>query len=280
MECMYHYNPHGYYLFFYRLMKKLLIALLLLLPIPGMASKPARIISLDLCTDWMLLKYAEQSSVLALSPLVKRFPADWIKSDITSHDGSLEQILTLEPDLVLVGEFNASLLRQRLDKLGVNVVSLSLPKTLQQVHEYEQNFLEMLGESRDRATTAFIKRNSEGVGPRLLLLGANGGGTGHDTLEHEMIELAGWQNYVTEPGYTRLELEKLVVDPPDAIMWSAPASKALANNFMQHPALKHAIPAERWLETDYGNWQCQGPWTWEQVKQLQQARKQWYAPQH
>lgn len=258
----------------------LLVLLFAVLPSVGMAGHPSRIVSLDLCTDWMLLKYATPSTVLALSPWVREYPRAGLNTTLPSHDGSLEQILSLKPDLVIVGEFNASLLQQRLRKLGVHVAVLPLATTLQQVTAYEKAFLKLLGESGGRASIPVPAMTSQAASPapRLLLLGANGGGTGEGTLENDVMLLAGWKNYVSAQGYVTVELERLISDPPDAIMWSAPASQALANSFMQHPALKRAIPASHWLATDFADWQCQGPWTWQRVKQLQQARQVWHAP--
>ncbi len=110
---------------------------------------------------------------------------------------------------------------------------------------------------------------------RLLLLGANGIGTGRDTFEHDVIQHAGWDNYLSDSGYINLDLEQLVTEPPDAVMWSAPRSAALANQFAEHPALRRSIPNEQWLDSSYWFWQCPGPWTWQLIEQLQEQRAQW-----
>ena len=62
----------------------------------------------------------------------------------------------------------------------------------------------------------------------------------------------------------------MAADPPDAVLWAAPEHRALANQFAEHAALRRAVPAERWLATDYWRWQCPGPWTWELIGQLHQ----------
>lgn len=238
------------------------------------AARPAKIVSLDLCTDWMLLTYAEPRQVLALSPLSRKFPLNGEAHNLNVHNGSLEQVLALEPGLVLSGEFNAPLLRQRLQALGVRVVTLPQATTLRQVHEYEKQFASLIGHS-DLHPFNPVETNKDDESPSLLLLGANAGGTGTGTLEHEIIHAAGWKNYVSERGYITLDLEQLVANPPDAIMWSVPASRAMAYHFKQHPALRKVISDKAWLQTDFGGWQCQGPWTWQRINQLQQAKQQW-----
>ena len=260
-------------------MKIWLIALsVLLLPSLCTANSSTGIVSLDLCSDWMLLKYADPGSVRALSPLSNQHPLEGVTHALPVHDGSLEHIMSLKPEIVITGEFNAVILRKRLQKLGINVEVLALPQTLGQVEDYEKAFLTIIGQPLTKASMPEKPlHNGSTESPRLLLLGANAGAAGSGTLEEEIIKQAGWQNYVEQPGYITLDMESLVADPPDMILWSAPKARALANRFLEHPALRKAIPEENRSITNFGDWQCQGPWTWQRIQQLQQARQQWHA---
>lgn len=254
---------------------KLVAVILTVLPLSGFAATPSKVLSLDLCSDWLLAKYADRSQVVALSSFVKQYPVAWIGDEWPSHNGSLEQILKLKPDLVLSGEYNALLLRQRLIALGVRVEVLTLPRTLPEVIEYEKRFLSLIGLPSSLASKPAPATPAMTKPPRLLLLGANGIGTGKQTFEHDVITQAGWGNYLEHNGYSTLDLEQLVTDPPDAVMWSAPRSPALANQFAQHRALRRAIPEQQWLYSSYWHWQCPGPWTWQLIEQLREQRKQW-----
>ena len=51
----------------------------------------------------------------------KRYPIQWIKDGWPTHDGTLEQVVELQPDLVLAGEYSSLLLRERLRSLGYRV---------------------------------------------------------------------------------------------------------------------------------------------------------------
>ncbi len=224
----------------------------------------------------MLTRYARQEQVLALSPLASRYEAtDGIRR-WPSHDGTLERILVLQPRLVLTGEYNALTLRRRLQELGVRVEVLPLPQSLSQVRDYQQRFLSLLG-LPDQGEPLPPAPAAAGARPRILLLGANGIGTGRNTLEDGVLQQAGWQNYLQGEGYLRLDLERIVQEPPDAILWAVPEAQALANLFAEHPALRRALPEERWLYTDHWSWQCPGPWTWKLIEQLQQWRDR-YSP--
>ena len=246
-----------------------LAAVLLLFQQTGYSDKPARIISLDLCTDWMLLKYASRSQVLAYSPLLYRYATDWVAHDLPVHSGDLEQIVALNPELLITGEYNATGLRKRLKQLGFRVEVLSLPHDIDSIEQYRHQFLSLIRDdveqTLDSAEYLFPKKNK-----RLLLLGANGIGTGRGTFEDDVLQAAGWDNYLQQPGYISLQIELLITNPPDAIYWSAPRSSSLANLFAQHPAISKMIGDEQQGRDENWRWQCPGPWTYELIEELSQ----------
>jgi iron complex transport system substrate-binding protein len=258
------------------------IALLVFLFAPAAFSQspvPQRIVSLDLCTDWMLALHVGRERVAALSPMQRisqpYHPAPWMKDVWPSHDGSLESIALTKPDLVLTGQYSAIGLREQLRRLGFRVEVLPLPTTLEEVRDYEIQFLAYAGLPSERASVAPPART---LGKkRLLLLGANSIGTGRGTFEDDLMIRSGWNNYLTGDGLLRLDLEQIARDPPDAVLWAAPSGAALANSFAEHPLWRSLTPPPRRLDTDYWRWQCPGPWSWELVQELdrlaQQARE-------
>lgn len=254
----------------------LLLGLAGLLPAgPGLAAPPQRVVSLDLCSDWILTVHAAPGQIAALSPMGRRFGARYGPvGGWPEHDGSLEQVIALRPDRVIVGPYNASRLRQRLQALGVRVEVTALPTSLDQVAVFERQVLGLLGGDPSRARAPAPKPAADPAAPRLLVLGANGIATGRGTFEGEVIERAGWRNYLQAEGYQRLDIEALVADPPAAILWAAPVSPALANAFAGHRALRTVVPAPRWLHTDNWRWECPGPWTWDLVGQLRRWREE------
>lgn len=236
---------------------------------------PKRIVSLDLCTDWILTHHADAEQVIAISPVQPRYRPEGLTPRWPHHDGTLERIIELKPDLILAGEYNAITLRNRLKALGFRVEVLPLPTSLDAIRAYELKTLNLLGKPAARAHPGHDRRetpHAQAVNdtPRLLLLGANGIGTGAQTFEHDVLTHAGWKNYLHQPGYQQLDLEQIVSDPPDAIMWSSTRGNALANRFAAHPALRHRLSPNQWLTTDYWRWQCPGPWTWGLIDELNQ----------
>lgn len=244
-----------------------LYLLSLLFPSSLQAAQVKGIISLDLCTDWMLLKYASRSQVRAYSSLLYRYPADWVPDNLPTHNGSLEHVLQLEPQLLITGEYNAILLRKRLVQLGKTVKVLPLPDGLDSIRDYQQQFLSVINADLAAADTdwgkTYAKKNKT-----LLLLGPNGIGTGRDTLENDLLVKAGWDNYIQQSGYVNLQLEQIVADPPDAIYWSAPLTNSLANLFVSHPAIKKIMHEYKTPHEENWRWQCPGPWSLELIEEL------------
>lgn len=243
-------------------------ALLLALISVARASTVNRIVSLDLCTDWMLLQYARPDLQITYSPLLYRYPNHWLPAGKPVHNGTLEQILTLHPDLVLSGEFNASLLRKRLQQLGLTVKTLPLPQQLEGIRQLSQQFADSVPANR-QLVQALSYKIHPAKGKSLLLLGANGVGTGRSTLENDIIGASGWRNYVSRNGFVRLDLERLVSQPPDAVLWSKATSASLANLFAQHTALADIIGEPSELAASW-RWQCPGPWTFQLIDELAQ----------
>lgn len=226
------------------------------------------ILSLGLCTDWLLVYHGAAGPVSALSPLYRQRPLPGAARRWPSHEGSLEQIYQLRPSLVLSGEFSAPLLRARLQALGVPVKVLPLPGSLAGIEAYERQFLQLVGLPPERARPAPALQAPAADAPRLLLLGANGIGTGRGTFEDQILRQAGWRNYLSAPGYQALDLEQLMLDPPEAVLTVAPTRPALANRFAELPVLRQRIAAQHWIHTDEWRWQCPGPWTWDLIEQL------------
>lgn len=231
------------------------------------------IVSLDLCVDWMLGFFAQANQVAALSPIHPKYPSPLLAANPAAanwhtHDGSLEAIVHLAPKKILVSQYNAWTLRERLKQLDFSVVVFDHPQTLAAIDDYQRHFLRELNLPESRAHLAPPPRPARADNARLLVLGENGIGQGRGTFEDTLLTHAGWRNYLIEEGNINLDIEQLAQDPPEAILFSAPQTPALANQFADQPALKKRIAPARWIASDYWRWMCPGPWTWDLIEQL------------
>ena len=247
---------------------------------PAGAATP-RIVSLDLCTDWMLIRYGLPGQAAVYSPLLYRYATDWTPPGLPTHDGRLETLLRLGPARILAGQYNARMLRERLQQLGRQVTVLPLPQSLEQLEDYLRRFERAAGWPEGRAARGRegraddSKAREQGPRPRLLLLGANGIATGKNTLEDEMIRRAGWRNWLDRPGFVTLDIEAVLQDPPDAILWSQPYSPALANRFARMPPIRRLLERQPPFPAPDGDWRwhCPGPWTFDLIDDLARWRE-------
>jgi len=213
-------------------------------------------------------EYVNPSRVAGLSALSASYPLNSNSPNYPLHDGSLESIIALQPDLIIVGQYNAWLLRDRLTKLGFNVVIQSLPTS---VGEVESLIVEFHQLTELAAPTLVIPAPiAVDSKQRILKLGANGIATGTMTFESNLLAYAGWQNYINKQGYVHADLEQLVQDPPERLLLAAPSAPALANSMMEHSVWTRILAATQIRTSDDWRWQCPGPWTFELIKELQQ----------
>ncbi|MBT4448366.1 MAG: ABC transporter substrate-binding protein [Gammaproteobacteria bacterium] len=254
------------------IVKSLISVLFLFYSTQNVAEQGKKIVSLDLCTDWMLLKYASQAQSIIYSPLLYRYKVDWVPDNLPVHDGSLEQILELNPDLIMTGEFNATLLTKRLKQLGIKTEIMPLPLKLRSIINYTNKFKSLV-QTQKLPDLPLSLKSYELNGMKLLILGPNGIGTGTGTLENDIISKSGWINYIKATGFVSLDLERLAIDAPNAVLWSRPVSNSLANLFARHRVLKEIIINRKVNINDSWRWQCPGPWTFDLITELAAWKK-------
>src|SRR5436190_15371629 len=92
---------------------------------------PVRIVSLDLCTDQLLVELVDRARIAAVThlgadPAVSAIP-EKVRGIPITHGGA-EDVLRYDPDLVLAGPFGVSATVGLLRRLGRNVVVVPLPQ--------------------------------------------------------------------------------------------------------------------------------------------------------
>lgn len=214
-----------------------------------------RVASLNLCTDSMLFELADPVRIVSVTSL-SRDPdlshfAD-VAQQIPVNHGAAEEIIALEPDLVLAGRYTASTTSALLSRLGFHVMTFEPDLT---VGDFRASFLQLaaaLG-TQTRATKllkrmdrslANIGTRSRARWPRAIIYRPNGFSPGYRSLANEMLKAAGIINLAHDFGIEYggfVPLEQLVAAVPDIIILDASAVRypALAELILTHPALSH-----------------------------------------
>ena len=226
---------------------------------------PSGIASINLCVDQMLLRFAERGQISSLTyfadnPLMSPY-ADQAKGLHLNH-GLVEELIPLAPRLILVGDYGAREAAELLTSLGFQIVRVPLPQNLAGIETHLTLMGELLGEPP--ALTAYaeqwqrrqaqLRQDNLAVTalkkPTVLMLGPNYIAPGIGTLEDELLNLAGFQNWAASQqleGFATVNLEKLVQQPPDLLIVNHVAANqfSLAHEVLRHPALARALEGGR-----------------------------------
>jgi len=243
---------------------------------------PQRIVSLNLCTDQMVLALLPRESIAMLSQLAADPDLSWQAGrarGIARFDGSVERIVQLAPDLVLTGSLASVSSAAVLKRLGYRVETLEMPETVAASLSFIERTATLLGDAAAgqalaAATRVRLAAVHEALGTRppelALVYLPNGLSPGAGTLKDELLALAGWRNLATErgiTGYGSLSLEELVIHAPQAVLFDAVDLQhaSLAQALLHHPALGDRI---RTLTVPTATWICGGPQIAEAAERL------------
>jgi iron complex transport system substrate-binding protein len=225
------------------------------LPSPAAdAGTPSRIVSINLCTDQLLLMLAPRERIRALSVLaddrdVSAMPEAGVGLALT--EGDAEEVLGYDPDLVVDGSFAIRPTVDLLNRLGRRTLTVPIASDLDGVRSNVRAVAAALGQmARGDAVIAELDRRlaavatiGDGPQPRALVYYAGGYTSGAGTLDDAILAAAGFRNLATERGITGLgtiPLETLVADPPDLVVLGNHGGEyrtTHADN-LRHPALK------------------------------------------
>ena len=269
-----------------RLAPFLAAILLLVAPAAAETGKPARIVSLNLCADELVLRLADPGRVASVTWLA-RDPrgsnvAD-LARDVPVNRGLAEEVVPLRPDLVLVGAFTTRTTTALLRRLGIPVLELGAPESLDaayaQIREVASRIGEPArGEEMVRGMQAAFAELPQAPAhrPTAIVLRPNGFTAGRGSLVDEILGRAGLDNLaarLTPDRMGQLTLEDIVTARPDLLVINASADglPSLADELLHHPAL--ARRAGRSVALPTRLWACAGPELAEAGRRLAAARK-------
>jgi iron complex transport system substrate-binding protein len=228
------------------------------------------VVSINLCTDQLLLTVADPAQIVSVSWLAAD-PEESMLADAAAryplNYGSAEELLRLGPDVVVAGAFTNTYTRRLLRELGYTVVDVEPAESLDDI---ERNLL-LVAEAIDRrdAGTAAVAgmretaariRSQRPADPVPAIVIRPGSFTvGDASLAHELMTLAGIDNIAAADGLDRwgsLSIEALLLSAPSLLIVTGYRrdQASLANTVFDHPALARlaqgtaitAIPGRYW----------------------------------
>lgn len=265
---------------------------------PVRAESMPTVASVNLCADQLVLLLAEPQQILSLSRLSHEKAGSYLYEqarEYPTNSANSEQILTLDPDLVIAGQYTAKFTVKLLRELGMRVETIPIANTLEQLYANIESVALWLGRpehgekivSELQASVAEQQLRQSaysGAIPSAAYYDPNGYTVGSDTLRGQVLQLSGWRNVASMRGierYGSLALESLVHLAPDAIIDSPYSvdTYSRAQQMLKHPALNASgldpliisIPSRQTI--------CAGPWTIEMIERLEQERDKYLSIQ-
>ena len=246
--------------------------------------QPRRIVSINMCTDHLALQLADRDHILSVTfssaDPGQSLIADQVKG-IELNGGHAEQIISLNPDLILSGTITTSFTNRLLIGLGYNVVAIPFPENLEGVRRNIRLAARAIGvpERGEHLIQDLDKRLSQALAikPRqeysVLILAAGGLTHGRQTLAGDLLALAGFQNSATSMGIdtvANVSLETVLRTKPDVIVLSKAGREthSLSSAWLEHPALKHYLNTHLAVDVPWSYIGCETPYLGEALKRI------------
>jgi len=233
----------------------IIIALLLSFPVFAGEGKPT-VVSLDSCSDQLVLALADDNQILSLSRDATGPFSYFLEraQDFPTHQGSAEEILLLHPDVVLSTGAGDPALVKMLEDLGFRVVKTGLPGNMEEALKS----LEAVGRTLKQGGTAArlaastkerlaALESAPGALVSAVYMSPSGITTGSGTFLDEVLLLAGLDNLMADGGVTgwaSFDVESFITIHPDVLVTSFFDSKvgnAESWRFSEHPAVREVM---------------------------------------
>ena len=252
----------------------------------ALADGPARVLSMNLCTDQLAMLLAGPGQLISVSHLASDPLSSAMSdraADYPANHGLAEEIYLMQPDLVLAGAYTGAATVAMLRRLGVPVQVFQADNDLDDLRANILRMGDVLGRQAQArgvvadfdADLAALQGSGDGPRTRAVTYAANGYSSGADTLSGAIIAAAGFDNIGQELGLGmggNVPLEVLMLSDPDLVVTGHPyAGASRAEDVLDHPGLR-AILDRRPRVVSGGDWVCGTPHVLNAIRDLVAAR--------
>jgi iron complex transport system substrate-binding protein len=220
-----------------------------------------RVVSINLCTDQLLLPLADPAQILGLSRFSHDAWQSWAADDarrFPSLSGGAEDVLVLKPDVVVASLFDKRSTRELLKAQGLRLAEFSVPRNLDEVKGQIREMGEIV-RHQDRAEAEIARLDAAMARARraveekrysVLPLSRRGWVSGSDSLVSSLLTETGLFNAAADLGVGQggfASLEAIVHAKPDFLLLSEAGDRAEDDGraFLLHPALERFYPPSK-----------------------------------
>lgn len=247
-------------------------ALVLLWPGHGVAETPQRIVSLNMCTDQLVLALADADQIVGLSRFagdVRLSHAASAAADYPHLPAAAEAVIAMEPDLVLAGRFTNRAAKDMLRRFGYRVAEVPFARSLDEARDAIRLVAGHVGHpARGEALIADIdetlarQRADEMLSA--LIVQRRGYATGSATLTGDLMAALGVRlasENLVGPHGGFADLETIIRAEPDILIVNRldVDSQDQGTALLAHPALEARYPVSRRMALPERLTLCVGP---------------------
>ena len=234
-----------------------------------------RIVSINACTDQLLMAVADPRQIAGLSPFARDASQSGMAREAARYpqlSGGAEDVLMLRPDVVVAGTFTKRATRELLRQHGFEVAEFDVVQSIAGTREQIRRMGALVGHP-DRAGAeierldAALARTRAAAAARhyrVLAVSRRGWVAGTQSLTASILEAAGLTNAAGEMGLTTggfAPLETIVTLRPDLLLVTSEGDTAQDQGeaFLLHPALEQLYPPAKRLVVPESLTVCGGP---------------------
>ncbi|NKB98410.1 MAG: ABC transporter substrate-binding protein [Pseudomonadales bacterium] len=244
----------------------LMFSFVLVLHAPGLAAAE-RIVSINQCADELLLNIVPHERLKSVTHFVKDPQVSWDAEQargIPGNSGRAEEVLSYGPDVVFAGNFSARSTVSLLRSVGVKVVELDHPESIEDV----LRLIRVVGSETGylaQAERLIQELAVPGPAEMPVIVAAvyqpNGFTTGKQSLIDDVLTIAGVTNVAARRGlasYAHYPMELLIADVPDLLILDPQvhSGPSLAHEMLKHPALRTVYRDSLRVEIPPQAWAC------------------------
>ena len=234
--------------------------------------RPQRIVSVNMCTDELLLRLADRDRVASVTWLSRDGNMAAAAAGIPANHALAEEVLSFRPDLVLAGAFTPRTTVDLLERTGVPVAEIGVAQTLDDVRRQIREVAAAIGEKeRGEAMVAGMDARLAELAPRAqarplraIVLQPNGYTVDKGSLFDDLMRRAGLNNLAADLGidnYLQIPLEVVALQHADVLIVTGEsvATASLATEALHHPIVAKLSERLKIVSLPSRLWTCAGP---------------------
>ena len=246
---------------------------------------PQRIMSLNVCTDLLLLELAPRAriaSVTFLAPEAAQALFPGAAAGIALNHGSAEDIVNVKPDLILDSGLSNPMIRRIATRMGVPVIEVKNADSFADIRDVVRQVGAVVGAgaraerliAQMDATLAALAAHPPAR--RLRVVAWSGGSSvpGKGSLTDAIVTAAGAVNIAAQPGAAEstFGVEELLAAAPDALLYGGATlgQPSLLNDEGQHRAVRQLYAGRRIAYNDITH-TCGVPQSADSARDLRRA---------